>query len=158
MPGAGLLLQQAQDAARRQIEAFEGFRAKSRGYLTAGAISITIASGFVRLDNDAGTGVVFMLVLALIAFLTMAAIAAFLDFSKGLQFAPSRPEFTALVDGRVYSEDALAVWLAKEYDDLVLPANEPILAMLARLSDLQLIAYLVEVGLSVVALIVVISN
>ena len=163
IPGARLLLDQMVRLSDYQHRSVDESRVKSRAYLSVGALAVAAGIAFLAVpDTIAGAhpavqnGVVAGAALALLLFGLSAACAVKAERATRLPDAPDTQDFTDLVidEQQEWSHDQLAVWIALEYIDSVIPDADEIVDRIARLVDRQLIFFLVEMGVLGITLIV----
>lgn len=130
-------------------------RVKSRAYLSVGALAVAAGIAFLAVPDTVGeAGSLFRdwvtagAILALILFAASAVFAVVAERATRLPDAPDPEEFAQFVvdEDAAWTEDQLALWVAFEYIDTVIPAAEKTVDKIARLVQWQLVFFLFEVG------------
>ncbi len=130
-----------------QISAVDHLRAKSRAYLSVGAIAVTASAAFLALASDLPGGLWIGSVVALVLFGISAILAVLAERSAAIPDAPDVHDMAGLIsrEGVEWSEDQIALWLVREHLERIQPIAAREVFRTARLVDLQLLLFLGEV-------------
>ena len=147
IPGARLLLEQMVRLNDIQISAVDHLRAKSRAYLSVGAIAVTASAAFLALASDLPGELWIGSVVALVLFGISAILAVLAERSATIPDAPDVYDMAGLVSSEdaEWSEDQITLWVAREHIERIQPIASREVLRTARLVDLQLILFLGEV-------------
>lgn len=155
IPGARLLLEQMVRLSDYQHQSIDESRVKSRAYLSVGALAVAAGIAFLAVPDrvaDAGTALRFGTIagasLALLLFVVSAVCAVRAERATRLPDAPDIDDLATLVTAgqQEWSDDQLAVWIAREFKDSVIPKADRTVNQIARLVDRQLVFFLAEIG------------
>ena len=158
IPGARLLLEQMVRLNDIQIEAVGHLRQKSRAYLSVGALAVAAGIALLAIP-DAEGGIHFGVVggVALALALRDVRRAGGPGGARNSHTGCSRSglaRFTHADQDHTWSNDQLALWIALEYRDSIVPSADNTIDRIARLVDRQLLCFLVETGVLGATLIV----
>ena len=159
IPGARLLLEQMVRLNDIQIEAVGHLRQKSRAYLSVGALAVAAGIALLAIPDAEGEihfGVVGGVALALALFGLSAVLAVRAERATPIPDAPSLASLASLMadQDQSWSDDQLALWIALEYRDSIVPAADDTNDRIAHFVDRQLLCFLIETGVLGVTLIV----
>ncbi|MCY3507380.1 MAG: hypothetical protein OXH41_14595 [Chloroflexi bacterium] len=148
IPGARLLLDQMLRLNDNVLVSVDQLRQKSRAYLSVGALAVTASAAFLALADDLPAGLWVGSVVALVLFGVSAGVAVRAELSTSLPDAPSTGRLASLVTepASQWSDDQIALWVAREYIEQIQPLAERELTQTAYLIRFQLALFLGEIA------------
>lgn len=147
IPGARLLLDQMVRLNDNLVVAVDQLRQKSRAYLSIGALAVTASAALLALSSNLPDGLWIGSVVALVLFGLSAGAAVLAERTTALPDAPDVVDLAGLVNqpDSDWSDDQIALWVAREYIERIQPVAEQSLGRTARLVSAQMLLFLAEV-------------
>ena len=162
-PGVRVLLDHAVRVSDAQLASISEIRAKTRTYVGAGGVSVTVAAGLLGLTDPPEIAIAGA-VAGVVAFIVIAALGTAVDLAVVVPIAPNLEEFRRHVESGQWNEEALVRWMAEEYTRAPTEDSEdgpglllsvgPWVSLTTWLSNIQLYVFIFEVGVLATSLIV----
>ena len=148
IPGARLLLEQMVRLNDNLLVSVDHLRQQSLAYLSIGALAVTASAALLALSEDLPEGLWIGSVVALVLFGISTIYAVLAERTAVLPDAPDVLDLAALVDQGEsrWSDEQIALWVAREYIERIQPVAERELGRTARFVRLQTFLFLGEVA------------
>lgn len=143
-PGAMMGVLECHRYADYVAKAIDSQRARSRHNVAMVGLALSVIVFAAQSKDGPAAWTDCLTVASIIGIAVLLGLAIAIDWPRNQAVVPPLPALLDYLKSEQYSEAAIQVWLAREYQDKVIPHSQRLMRQLSLLATVQLIALAIE--------------